>query len=456
MSRNALLGGLVAVLLFLLAVPFLFRPPAENVSASRELVVISPHWEAIIYEFDHAFRDHWKTKTGEVVKLRWLYMGGGTDALRFVLSEFKRSPQGIGVDLFWGGGVDPHEKMRKEGVLEPVRVDPGILAPIPQRLFGYYLYAPDRTWFGTAISGFGIVYNRKILERLDLPPPKDWADLACERCLSWVGTGDPANSSTAHAMVEYILQGYGFERGMEILTRIAANARRFDQHANSVNKDVALGETAMGMSIDFYSAAAIAKAGADKLGFVYPERLTVVNPDPVSLLRGAPNRELAAEFVSWLLTEEAQRIWLLPHGHPKGPRKYTLNRVPVIAGMLDRYRNDTTITYDPFKLKETLPYRQDFGSKRWTILNDFLRASLVDTHPELQAAWREVLRRPAAERVALAARLAAPVVTEEEMFRLIDTAWKEPAERNRIRGEWTATYMRRYRAIRGELARGRS
>ena len=66
--------------------------------------------------------------------------------------------------MFFGGGIDPYWQLKELGLLERYQVADSILSAIPKDLNGVALYDPDFTWYGTAISGFGIVYNKPVLK----------------------------------------------------------------------------------------------------------------------------------------------------------------------------------------------------------------------------------------------------------------------------------------------------
>ncbi len=40
------------------------------------LVLISPHWEGIKFEFEEAFKTNYQRKTGREVELEWIDVGG--------------------------------------------------------------------------------------------------------------------------------------------------------------------------------------------------------------------------------------------------------------------------------------------------------------------------------------------------------------------------------------------
>ena len=88
------------------------------VPAVDELVVISPHNDAIRHEFGRGFAEWMKLHHSQEVRVQWRDVGGSSEALRFVQSEFEKKPQGIGVDCFFGGGLEPHLVLSKKKLLK--------------------------------------------------------------------------------------------------------------------------------------------------------------------------------------------------------------------------------------------------------------------------------------------------------------------------------------------------
>src|SRR6267154_915510 len=80
--------------------------PAPSEAANR-LIIITPHLDSIRTEFGRAFADWHLKKYGEKAEADFRQVGGTSDALRFVQSEFVEKPAGIGLDCFWGGGQEP-------------------------------------------------------------------------------------------------------------------------------------------------------------------------------------------------------------------------------------------------------------------------------------------------------------------------------------------------------------
>ncbi len=91
---------------------------AESMAKSR-LVIISPHWEGIRREFSWAFSDWFRKEMPEGVEVEWLGVGASSNILVYIRSEFSRHPEGIGVDIIWGGGSIYYRALTEEGLLGP-------------------------------------------------------------------------------------------------------------------------------------------------------------------------------------------------------------------------------------------------------------------------------------------------------------------------------------------------
>ncbi len=457
LKQKTLLIILSAIFLAILALPFLYKPalPVKETGKGRhisgplrKLTIISPHWEGIRHEFGRAFSLWTAQHLGFETDVEWLDLGGTSDAVRYVRSEYKRSPGGINADLFFGGGVDPYLAFKKEGLLEQARLDPGILGRVPATFGGIDLYDPDRFWFGTCLSGFGIIYNKQVLKILKLPEPHEWADLATPPYFTWVGSGDPRASGSVHMAYEVILQAYGWEQGWSIILRLAGNVRNFSRAASDVPKDTALGEVACGLAIDVYAWRQVAEAGPQRIGFVLPEGLTVISPDGIAILKGAPHAELAAKFIDFTLSPEGQKLWVLHKGAPGGPRDFELSRMSIIPGFATPFGREAAVPLDPLHWRHGFRYDDKKGSQRWTLLNDLIGTVLIDNHQYLAAAWDRVRKLPPGDPRRV--ELTRPPITEEEGLRLAREEWSRPELRSKLRAQWSTAARQLYLHIAGE------
>ena len=413
----------------------------------RKLEVISPHPQDIEDEFGPAFEAYYREKTGLDIKVVWRDMGGTSDDLRYIKSGFESRPTGIGVDLFFGGGNDPYLQLKELGLLESYRVADEILAGIPKDISGVPLYDDkDYTWYGTAISGFGILYNKVLLTRLGFEGElKTWEDLGNPKLFGWVGAGDPRHSGTVHMMYGIILEAYGWDRGWQVLTAIGGNARSFVKGANDITRAVVAGQVAAGGAIDFYAWTHIDRQGADKLGFVMPEGLSVINTDSIGILKGAPNEEAAKAFVDFVLSDAGQKLWYLKAGSPDGPRKNALFRMPVRTDLYEKYGNYSGVRTNPFKWGKGIQYNAELGTVRYEALNDLIGAVMVDNHDVLVAAWKAAIDSDTTDKAI--GGLAGPPVKEAELTELAKTVMEDTTQRNAKIAEWYEWARKKYRVM---------
>jgi ABC-type Fe3+ transport system substrate-binding protein len=400
-----------------------------------KLVLISPHWEGIRYEFERAFKAHYQSETGRAVELEWMDVGGSSETLRYLQSEFKSKPAGIGIDVFFGGGYDPYLALKKDHLLESYVLPKPLLEKIPERLAGVPLYDPDHTWYGATLAGFGIVYNKVVLGLTKLPVITTWEDLASPRAFGWVGSSDPRKSGSVHAVYEIILQAYGWEKGWKIITALGANVRSFSNSASQIPKDVAIGEVAYGLAIDFYAWAQVKEAGADKIGFVMPDNLTIITPDAIGVLKGAPNLEVAKAFIRFVMSEEGQKLWLLVEKAPGGPQRFQLNRFSVLPSLYALPPQSTAVKLNPFSWRSDFEFDPKLGAERWSIVNDLIGALVIDQKHLLTRAWKDALDNGALSDREWQ-RLAAMPVSADAALAMAKTKWKDPEFRNQKLNEW--------------------
>jgi ABC-type Fe3+ transport system substrate-binding protein len=414
-------------------------------AATPTVIVVSPHVSSITHEFGQGFARWHEAQFGEAARVEWRNLGGTSDALKFVQSEFASKPDGIGVDVFFGGGLEPFLLLADKRLLEVCRLPESVLAGLPLHAGGMEIYDPEFRWYGAALSSFGILQNTRVQHRLGLPQVRRWDQLADPRLVGWVGVGDPRNSATMNNMFEAFLQAYGWQRGWELLTCMAGNATKFDRLSSSTAKDVTLGETAYGLAIDFYGFTQVAAAGRTNMTFVLPEDFTAISLDGIAVLRGAPNQHTARRFLEFVLGDAGQKLWHLPKGHPEGAQQYSIERMSVRPGLYERYRDVSNIAYSPFALNQRFRYDTRLARERREVVAALAGAALVDCHPELRAAWRTVIRRgaPADDVV----RLGAMPISESEALSLARERWRDPAFRNRLKLDWQNEARARYSRI---------
>jgi iron(III) transport system substrate-binding protein len=419
-----------------LGVPFLLRPAEGDQrgggAGQPRLVIYSPHNDQIRYEFEYAF-NQWRLEQGEVmIEFDWRAGGGGTDIRKKIIAEFTAKgangleAEGIGADLLFGGGDYEHNKLAKGisvtrddedyhfAITTPVRFADGQRARIfPEATIGgERLYHAELSWVGTALSSFGIVYNRDVLRLLDLNEPGTWRDLGDPGYRGWIALADPAHSGSIAATYNAILRRHGWDEGWRTLRRVFANARYFTAGASKVPVDVSAGEAAAGMCIDFYGRYQAGAVGGDRLAYVAPPRMTAITADPIAILRGAPQRELANEFVLWVLSPQGQGLWQHKRGTPGGPDRHELRRLPVRRDMYEPAEmQHWADAVNPFDIAEPFP---DGMPNFFATVALVSHAMAIDIHADLTAAWaaieNETDAKLRAEMIELFERMPEPLI----------------------------------------------
>lgn len=253
--------ALLVALLVVLIVPFLLQKKGESIlNPDGRVIVITPHNEAIRYEFGQAFREFYREETGKDIIVDWRVIGGTSEIVRKVegdyLNAFKNywieqegrdwtqeiqnaffnrrielddTPQddtlpeqarrlfldsevGCGLDVFFGGGSYDFIRQSEAGSLvsfdllgdHPDWFDEDSL---PQSFAGEPYWDEEGRWFGAVLSTFGIIYNLDGLQRVGYEgTPQAWRDLADPRFYGEVALADPTKSGSITKAFEMIVQ----------------------------------------------------------------------------------------------------------------------------------------------------------------------------------------------------------------------------------------------------------
>lgn len=432
-----------------------------------------------------------------------------------------------GLDLFFGGGEYDHQVAFGQGLtVAPWADEPpsGLFRTgdgevlIPKKISGETWWSD--TYFSTCASAFGICYNRDRLHDLGIDsPPAQWSDLADPRYAGTLGLADPTKSGSIAKAFELIIHeqchravlaaGYsgaelgdfeaairdaklppghvppevperyqqaveaGWRTGLRLVQQLGANARYFTDSASKVPIDVSSGQASAGLCIDFYgrfqAQSTVAPDGSERMVFVTPLGGTGASGDPISLLRGAPHREIAARFIEFVLGEDGQRLWCYRPGTPGGPAKYALRRLPVrrdfypaplpaFQSAHERHRAQSADDLadphiNPYAIAQQFTYHPRWTTQHFSILRDLVRAMCIDSEHELKQAWSALIAAGGpqahpdlADRLAELPRTPAPVTWSSAL------GYARQHDRLDYMRAWTEEYRARYRAVRDEAA----
>ena len=427
------------------------------------------------------------------------------------------------IDLFFGGGEYDHSKAFGEGLTVPPwpkDQTPDLFTDgqgnllIPDRISG-------ETWrsaafFGNAISTFGICYNLDRLADLGVTePPRAWSDLANPKFYRQLGLADPTKSGSIAKAFEMIIhqqcfdavQAAGFTKeqidtfeasikkaalppgelppdvpahyqeaveqgwldGIRLVQLIGANARYFTDSASKVPIDVSIGNAAAGVAIDFYGRyqAQLSRSpeGKERMVYVTPKGGSGASADPISLLRGATHREIACRFITFVLSEDGQKLWTYKPGTPGGPEKFALRRLPILRSFYPsdvpavQARHEAHARFaaddladpatDPYTIAAAFTYYSRWTGQHFGVHRDLIRTMCMDSSAELQAAWSAILGAGGPEKQAEAMQILCSLPDQPEPL-----TWKsalgigKKMDRIEYMRIWTLAFRDQYRRAR--------
>ncbi|SKB03411.1 ABC-type Fe3+ transport system, substrate-binding protein [Prosthecobacter debontii] len=472
-----ILGALLATLLG----PFLMKPgqPTASATASRKLVIVTPHPERLRAEFSVAFVKYWKDKTGETIALDWRVPGGTSEIAVMLKSEFSAAFQqywtrqmgrewtaevaqnfmnakapadfparqaflnssvGVGMDVFFGGGAYDFQLQAEAGTLVSQNAPGTGIASlhekhpewfgeegIPEMVSGEPFRDGKHRWIACCLSSFGIVFNRDVLRRLGIEnDPQQWRDLADPRLFGQLALADPGRSATVTKAFEMLIQQEmqeaiarltknpgmlktaeeieavgvreGWRNGLNLIQRISANARYFSDSSSKIPLDVARGDAAAGMCIDYYGRSTEESTrkpdGRSRVGFIMPVGGSSVSVDPIAMFRGAPESELATAFIEFVLSDAGQKIWAYRAGAPGGPERSALRRLAARKAFYNaenlRYMSDADEM--PYEKAKAFTYHPEWTASAFSTLRFLIRVMCVDTHIEQRQAWEALIQ----------------------------------------------------------------
>jgi iron(III) transport system substrate-binding protein len=399
---------IAALLLIVLGVPFILSAGKKGTGhqpGTRTLIIVTPHVPQIRDEFGYGFSQWHQRVYNEAVSIDWRTPGGTSEIRKQLEAMFKDTvkdgfksgnfavesggllPDGsIAFDLMFGGGSYDHTLV-KNGVSVAIKQSTGatettINIDVPMSrpanftqeqldvFFGenqigpQQLYDPEQYWIGTALSSFGIVYNGDVFAKLGIDNPDSFEDLTAPELSGWIALADPRQSGSITTTFDSILGNEGWDKGWRTLRGMCGNTRYFTNSSTKPPIDVSQGEAAAGLAIDFYGRgqAQVIKdsGGGDRVGYADPAGAVYVDADPISIINGCPDYELAMRFVEYTMTDEAQALWqfykanpdnpLNDAGEPMGPNWHELRRMPVKRSMYEQYEDYFVDKADPFTL----------------------------------------------------------------------------------------------------------
>ncbi|WP_028312721.1 ABC transporter substrate-binding protein [Derxia gummosa] len=369
--RRRLLGLLPAALAA-------FGARRATAAPARTVRVLTAYPDEVLAAFEAGFE-----QANPGLHVQWIWRMPH-DALPW-LSE----PGQHGVDVYWSASPRTYAALKQRGAFRKLGIDD---AALPASIGRTRIADPDGYFRATEVAGYGWAYDDAALRRLGVAVPRDWPELADPALAGRIALPIPARVGFAPVMVDLVLQAWGWERGWALWSEIAGNARLVDRGATFITDEVGEGRAALGLTIDFFAASAVARGAG--IGFGYPLH-NGINPGAIAITAGAPDPAAAEAFARFVLSAEGQAILARP----------AIRKLPVRPEV---YRTAAAGSFNPFAAAEAggMDYDNDLGRPRLGLVAALFQHWLVEGHDELVALWRRVHAAEAAGRDVAAARAA--------------------------------------------------
>ncbi|WP_297536683.1 ABC transporter substrate-binding protein [Thermococcus sp.] len=408
--------------------------------------------------------------------------------LKFINVPEALWPQYIkqGADVGWGGGPTLFDDMYKMGYLAPI-TDQKVLnligTQIPKTLAGMPMILEQNGkvyWIAAAVSSFGFTVNKQVLEKQNLPFPHKWEDIATPawaRNPPMYGIADPTRSTSNTRIYQIILQAFGWDKGWRIMTIIAANSKIYEA-SDAVRDAVINGQIAAGNTIDFYGYTAMKEN--PNCVYVIPQGESIINGDPIALLKYSKHPQAAQAFIYWVLTQ-GQAVWMSPEVNrlPINPTIFNQTITQEEAKVLfnGKYAGETFGKARPVLLKnyeaaiqaKGIPFNDTEALKTVNSLQYYFKATLIDVNGPLHEAWMEIVNAYKSGKITeqqfqqLEDELTAPIqfkdpltgkmvtFTEQYAAEINDKIATDAAFQSQIMQEWRQAAQAKYNKVMEDL-----
>jgi len=276
--------------------------PMPNAMAADKLGWVGPVYTELAESLTRGFKAYYKKTYGKDVDITFVKPGGWPVCLDKV-RLWNGKPD---ADIFLGAGAPAHEIAKKEGLIVPYR--PKDWDMVPAKWGGMKVKDQDDYWTCFAPWIVTNLYNQKVLKKLRLPPPKTWNDLLNPIYRGNIVHTLPYASGTMHEAIEILIQGFGEKEAWRYLRLLAAQLARFSTGSTDTTQLTARGEAPIGIAQPQMNAMAARKDGYPVRDLL-PEK-TILVPEAVALLKGAPNEKTGKIFLDWLFSMDGQKAVL--------------------------------------------------------------------------------------------------------------------------------------------------
>ena len=248
------------------------------------LLVYSPHGKELLEAYEEAFE-----ATHPDVDVQWLDMGS-QEAFERVRSE-SANPQ---ASVWWGAPQTLFMEAADADLLEPFQPDWADALPASAK-------DAQGRWYGTFLTPEGIMVNAEALDSTQVP--KTWDALLDPEWKDRIVIRSPLESGTMRTLWgAMILRQPTVEDGYRWLARLDQNTKGYPADPTQMYLQLGRGEADLTL---WNLPDAFLQRQQYPFAFSAPAEGTVILVDGIAIVKGAPQPDLAREFVDFVTTPEA-------------------------------------------------------------------------------------------------------------------------------------------------------
>jgi ABC-type Fe3+ transport system substrate-binding protein len=358
----------------------------------KTLTILTPYDESIRQTFAAGFTSWYQANRGEPVQITWITRGAPQGVRHIVgLADPKTADGAAGKpDVFFGGGIGAHSYLAEQGLL--AKVDPGdVLTGIPAEVHEVPTRDPEGRWFATGLVTYGIVYNAAACEERQLTPPQTWRDLGHQRFKEAIAMADPMVSEIDRDGIVRMFQQFGYVSGWRGTVMALANSPRLYANRDEALALVETGKALAAIAADYEGRALEAKtAGAVK--YADMPQGTSITTAVTSVLAAAADRELATDFLRYVLSTEGQSLWCVPL-ELREPHGVTLYHHAIAPRIYEQHGDQLTVKQNPFETKYALKPDLENDPLMGAFWGAYAHAVTGENHAKLHELWHLIVER---------------------------------------------------------------
>jgi len=332
---------------------------------STRLRILYTHSDQMVSEVVNNFADWYKERYGRSIEVT--FTSTDPQLTYETVTNPHRKPE---AEIWWGGPLSLFEEASDNLLLYNSTQKSEMNATCHSCPLMDLNQSTPR-WYAASLYALGIMYDET-----NSLKPQTWADLLKEEYEGNIAMVDPTTSEFTQSFIMLVLQNQNWTEGWEYLVRLAAFIKDYDSVETTSVMKVASGYLPIAVVPDFYAYDRIQElegVGIYSVNFTYLDA-TVLQPDPIAIIKRGKYIEEAKAFVNYILAEQAQNII----------GKY---RLPV--------HPDATVTpprINPFatNFPGVSNYNKTFEEIGKKIIKDYYTAWITERHEQIKTALEEI------------------------------------------------------------------